>query len=135
MSIWATGEADVSPRTVQLIRWAMVLFLVVFWLAVGSALTGCASDNAPPPAVEVHTVVEKVPVVVPCVRPEDIAPEPEHVASKLNGQAGHDLLIVDQSALDLRTWGEANTAQLKACAGAPGGQPPASAMQSPPPAQ
>jgi len=135
MSIWETGEADVSSRTVQLIRWAVVLFLVVFWLAVGSALTGCASDNTPPPAIEVHTVVQKVPVVVPCVRPEDIAPEPEHVAGKLNGQAGHDLLIVDQSALDLRTWGEANTAQLKACAGTPGGGPSGPAAKSLPTAQ
>ena len=130
MSIWQTGHADISPRTVRLIRWGVLLFLVLFWLAAGTALVGCSAAVTPPPAVEVHTVVERVPVAVPCVNASDIAPEPPHVANQLTGKAGHDLLVVDQSALDLRTWGEHNTAQLIACAGAPAATPPAPATQS-----
>ena len=84
-------------------------------LAATAALAGCAGDNTPPPAIQIQTVVEKVPVPVPCVKREDIAPEPGHVAGQLTGKAGHDLLVVDQSALELRTWGEVLQAQLLAC--------------------
>lgn len=116
-------------------RVAIVLALVAFWALVAFSLTGCSAATTPPPAVEVHTVVQRVLVPVPCVTDGNIAPEPAHVASRLNGQAGHDLLIVDQSALELRTWGEANTAQLKACVTAPAGAPPVPEPQNLLPAQ
>lgn len=84
--------------------------------ALALALAGCATDRTPPPAIQVKTVEVKVPVPVPCVRREDIPAEPARVASRLTGNAGHDLLIVDQSALELRTWGQGMAAQLIACA-------------------
>jgi hypothetical protein len=126
---------------VNALRAEALAFSIATWAAVflcAAALSGCMGSNTPPPAVEVRTVVEKVIVPVPCVTASDIAPEPPHVANQLTGQAGHDLLIVDQSALDLRTWGEANAAQLKACAGparAPAGPPPAPGPQNLLPAQ
>lgn len=87
-------------------RWTVV--------ALAVALAGCAG-HVPPPAIEVRTVEVKVPVPVPCVNRSDIAPEPAHVANRLTGQAKHDLLVVDQSALELRTWGQGMAAQLIAC--------------------
>lgn len=86
--------------------------------ALAVALAGCAG-RTPPPAIEVRTVEVKVPVPVSCVKREDIAPEPPYVASRLTGQAKHDLLVVDESALQLRTWGQALAAQLIACASSP----------------
>lgn len=84
--------------------------------ALALALAGCATDQVPPPAIQIQTVEVKVPVPVPCVEAKDVAPEPAYVASRLTGSAKHDLLIVDQSALELRTWGQGMAAQLKACA-------------------
>lgn len=83
-------------------------------LVLAAALAGCAG-HTPPPSIEVRTVEVKVPVSVPCVDRKDIAPEPPLVASLLTGYAGHDLLVVDQSALALRTWGQGLAAQLIAC--------------------
>ena len=123
---------------VSAVRAGAIAFSIAAWAALflcAAALSGCMGSDTPPPAVEVHTVVEKVLVPVPCVTASNIAPEPAHVANQLTGQAGHDLLIVDQSSLDLRTWGEANTAQLKACVTAPAGPPPAPGPQNLLPAQ
>jgi hypothetical protein len=96
-------------------RWAAILFLVIFWSLVAFALAGCASDQCPPPAQVPVVVPQKVIVTAPCVNRSDIAPEPPHVANQLTGQSGHDLLVVDQSALALRTWGESLSGQLVAC--------------------
>jgi len=85
-------------------------------LCMGPALGGCTTGRVPPPAIKAEPVVVKVPVAVPCVNEADVAPEPARVANELNGQAGHDLLVVDRSALELRTWGQGLAAQLKACA-------------------
>lgn len=77
--------------------------------------TGCAGPKVPP-AVQVERVEVKVAVPVSCVKRATIPAEPPHVASTLTGEAAHDLLIVDGSALDLRTWGESLAAMLSACA-------------------
>ena len=58
----------------------------------------------------------EVPTPVPCLRTEAIPPEPLHVADKLTGQAAHDLVIVAESALELRIWGRSMRAALEACA-------------------
>lgn len=88
-------------------RWAIAISAL--------ALAGCATDGTPPPAIQVKTVEVRVPVPVPCVDRKDIPAEPARVANRLTGKAGHDLLIVDQSALELRTWGQTMAAQLVAC--------------------
>lgn len=84
-------------------------------LAALALLSGCTTARIPPPAVKVETVTVEKLVPVPCVTPKDIPAEPPHVANQLNGQAGHDLLVVDQSALALRSWGAVMHAQLTAC--------------------
>jgi len=78
--------------------------------------SGCSTGPKLAPAVQVERVEVKVAVPVPCVKTKDIPPEPPHVASTLTGEAAHDLLIVDGSALDLRTWGESLSVKLLACA-------------------
>lgn len=83
-------------------------------LACVILVAGCAGKVAPPvmgPPTEVKVLVRQ-----PCTKRADIPSAPPHVASQLNGQAAHDLLIVDQSALELRTWGESLAAMLTACA-------------------
>lgn len=79
-------------------------------LAIASllALTACAHTGG----LEVRTV--EVPTPVPCQA--EIPPEPETVSDKLNGQAAHDLVIVAQSALELRIWGRSLRSSLEACA-------------------
>ena len=77
-------------------------------LAVALALTlsACAGDDTPPAACPPPPPPAKVIVPVACVARANITPEPAHVANRLTGQAGHDLEVVDSSALELRTWGE-----------------------------
>jgi hypothetical protein len=99
---------------------ALVVLLVA--LSFVLALSGCAGAPLPPPE-KIVTVTEKVLVPVPCVDVGLIPPAPAHVASSLNGMAAHDLLVVDQSALDLRTWGERLDAMLRACASPPSATP------------
>lgn len=90
-------------------------------LALISTAAGCGVPACPPPAVQAAVAPQKVIVPVACVKRGDIAPEPPLVADRLKGKgAGASLLIVDQSALDLRTWGEGLYGQLLGCAaGAP----------------
>ncbi len=78
-------------------------------LAIASlfALTACTHTGG----VEVRTVEVAVPA--PC--PADPAPEPELVGNQLTGNAAHDLVIVTQSALELRIWGRGLRAALEAC--------------------
>ena len=59
--------------------------------------------------------VERVEVPVPAKCPADPAPEPELVGNQLTGNAAHDLVIVTQSALELRIWGRGLRAALEAC--------------------
>lgn len=90
-------------------------------LALGLLFLG-ACQAVPPPTIQVKPVVEKVLVPIPCINAGDLLPEPPHVASQLNGMAGHDLLIVDQSALDLRAWGEDTYGKLTRCSVAQDGK-------------
>ena len=73
------------------------------------ALAGCAHQ----PKVEVREV--PVPTPVACVDPQTIPEEPPRVAQQLNGNARHDLVIVADSAQDLRSWGQALRALLDEC--------------------
>jgi hypothetical protein len=79
-------------------------------LSAFAALSACSHTGG----VKVERV--EVPTPVPCLRTEDIPPEPLHVADKLTGQAAHDLVIVAESALELRIWGRSMRAALEACA-------------------
>ena len=80
------------------------------------ALAACGGPVVcPPPAITAKVITQKVIVTVPCVNRSDIAAEPPHVSSQLDQKSGHDLLIVDGSALALRTWGEGMYAQLLGC--------------------
>jgi len=69
------------------------------------ALAGCAPRRE----------IVSVPTPVACVKAETIPAEPERVASKLNGDARHDLPIVAVSALDLRDYGGKLRALLVGC--------------------
>ena len=89
---------------------------LVLALALGALTGACVTNGCPPPAISALPVNVEVPLPVPCAKLAGIAGEPAHVASKLTGKAKHDLELVDQSALELRTWGEGLHAQLKACA-------------------
>lgn len=71
------------------------------------ALTACAHTGG----VEIRTVE----VAVPAKCPVDPAPEPSTVGNDLTGNAAHDLVIVTQSALELRIWGRSLRAALEAC--------------------
>ena len=73
-----------------------------------AALAGCAHK----PEVEVR----EVPVPVTCVDPAKIPPEPPLVAQRFNGNARHDLVILAESARDLREWGQQMHALLEICA-------------------
>jgi len=84
-------------------------------LLLVAALAGCAHEP------EVH--IREVPVTVPvtCVDPQRIPAEPPLVARRLNGNARHDLVIVADSAQDLRKWGQEMRTLLEQCVGkAPG---------------
>ena len=85
-------------------------------LAILVALAGGCACRVPPPAIRVSTVTVRVPVPVPCIKAvSELPEEPPLVASQLTGRAKHDLLIVDQSALSLRTWGESLRGMLIGC--------------------
>lgn len=86
--------------------------VTVFVMAL--ALAGC---NTTEPAVRVETVEVKVPVPVACIDADDIPPEPPRISEQLNGNAGHDLDIVAQSALELRSALRKTRALLLACVG------------------
>jgi hypothetical protein len=73
------------------------------------ALAGCAHE----PKVEIREV--PVPTPVTCVDPQAIPEEPPRVAQLFNGNARHDLVIVADSAQDLRTWGQELRALLDQC--------------------
>ena len=73
------------------------------------ALAGCAHQ----PEVEIR----EVPVPVTCVDPQRIPPEPPLVAERFNGNARHDLVIVSESARDLRAWGQEMQGLLEMCVG------------------
>lgn len=81
---------------------------VALWLVIAAivcALTGCTPKRE----------IISVPTPVACVKTASIPPEPEFVASKLNGDARHDLPIVAVSALDLRDYGGKLRALLVGC--------------------
>ena len=92
-------------------------------LLVALFLGGCAG-TVRPPAIAARVVTSEVVVPIPCANVADLPAEPPHVASLLTGMAGHDLLVVDQSALDLRTWGEVLFGKLTRCAIASPPAPP-----------
>ena len=71
------------------------------------SLTACTHTGG----VEIRTV--EVPAPAKC--PASDAPEPELVGNQLTGNAAHDLVIVTQSALELRIWGRGLRAALEAC--------------------
>ena len=73
------------------------------------ALAGCAHE----PKVEIREV--PVPTPVTCVEPETIPEEPPRVAQLFNGNARHDLVIVADSAQELRAWGQELKALLDQC--------------------
>lgn len=81
---------------------------------VGAASAVLASCNHPQPGVRVEFV--EVPLPQPCLKSEDIPPEPAQVADQLTGKAASDLVIVAASALELRAWGITMHSALKACA-------------------
>jgi hypothetical protein len=75
------------------------------------ALAGCAHE----PAVEIREV--PVPTPVTCVDPARIPEEPPRVAQRFNGNARHDLVILAESAQDLRAWGQEMRSLLEMCVG------------------
>lgn len=79
-------------------------------------LSACSITKLPPSAVELHAVRVEIPVPMPCLRADQIPAEPERIASKLTGDAAHDLDLVSASALRLRSWGQRMMAALEACA-------------------
>jgi hypothetical protein len=76
------------------------------------ALSACQTTT---PAIEVREV--EVPVPVRCVDPEQVPAEPPRVGDQLTGRAVEDLLIVSESALLLRKWGQEMAALLRGCGG------------------
>ncbi len=74
-----------------------------------AVLAGCAHG----PEVEIR----EVPVPVTCVDPRRIPPEPPRVANRFNGDARHDLVIVAESAQQLRAWGQEMRELLELCVG------------------
>jgi len=74
-------------------------------------LAGCAHK----PEVEIREVQVISPVK--CVDPSAIPSEPARVASRLNGNARHDLEIVAASAQALRSWGQEMRGLLEQCVG------------------
>jgi len=81
---------------------------------VGAASAVLASCNHPQPGISVRTV--EVPVPQPCLKSEDIPPEPAQVGDQLTGNAASDLLIVAASALELRAAVITMRSALMACA-------------------
>lgn len=80
----------------------------LLWLVIAAivcTLTGCAQKRE----------IVSVPTPVACVKAATIPAEPERVASKLNGDARHDLPIVAVSALDLRDYAGKLRALLVGC--------------------
>lgn len=80
-------------------------------LAMAAALAGCAHQTE----IEVREVA--VPTPVTCVDPARIPAEPPLVADRFNGNARHDLVILAESARDLRQWGQDMRALLETCVG------------------
>ena len=78
-------------------------------LLLSVVLAGCAHE----PKVEIREV--PVPTPVACVDPQAIPAEPPRVADMFNGNARHDLVIVADSAQDLRAWGQELRALLDHC--------------------
>ena len=78
-------------------------------LLLGAALAGCTH--------KVETREIAVPTPVTCVDPRRIPPEPPLVAQRFNGDARHDLVILAESAKDLRAWGLEMRALLEMCVG------------------
>ncbi len=72
-------------------------------------LAGCAHE----PEVQIREV--EVPVM--CVDPQRIPAEPPRVADRFNGDARHDLVIVAESAQQLRAWGQEMRELLELCVG------------------
>jgi hypothetical protein len=77
------------------------------------ALLLCACGPKAPIAVEVRTV--EVPVPVACVDPASIPAEPPKVGSQLTGNPVVDILVLAESALELRRWGQEQNALLQGC--------------------
>ena len=82
-----------------------ILVPLAFWLSA------CATTQ--PVGIEVRTV--EVPVPVACVDPATIPAEPPKIGNQLTGDARVDLLIVAESALGLRKWGQELNALLAGC--------------------
>jgi hypothetical protein len=77
------------------------------------ALSACTHDA--PVAVEVRTV--EIPVASPCLKREQIPAEPPKVGDQLTGNPVHDVLVLAESALGLRKWGQEQNALLTGCVG------------------
>jgi hypothetical protein len=75
------------------------------------ALAACAPK--PPIGIEVREVF--VPTPVACVDAAQIPVEPPRIAERLTGHAVTDLLIVSESALELRKAFQEATALLAGC--------------------
>jgi hypothetical protein len=76
------------------------------------ALAACSPK--PPIGIEVRTV--EVPTPVACPDPSLIPSEPASVRGRLTGNAVADVLILAESALELRRWGQEQAALLEGCA-------------------
>jgi hypothetical protein len=85
-------------------RRLILLSLIIFWVAVILALSGCGPGK-----------IRSTPTPVACVKTADIPAEPEKVKARLNGDWNHDGPIVAVSALDLRDWGQNLVALLRGC--------------------
>jgi len=85
-------------------------------LALCATLAACGTDGCPPPTPQIKPVeVDKI-VATPCVDKGSIANEPIFDRSRLTHKAKHDILIVSDEEMKLRTWGEGMHAQLIGCA-------------------
>jgi hypothetical protein len=74
-------------------------------------LTACGPKA--PIAVEVRTV--EVPVPVACVKPDQIPAEPPSIRAQLTGNPVVDVMVLAESALALRKWGQEQNALLTGC--------------------